>query len=43
MYSKAKYGDRMTFDELHATFDRTPTAIKKQKYRVKQKLKEAGV
>ncbi|WP_134643909.1 sigma-70 family RNA polymerase sigma factor [Weissella cibaria] len=40
---KAKYGDRMTFDELQTMFDRTPTAINKQKYRVKRKLKEAGL
>lgn len=40
---KAKYGDRMTFDDLHTTFDRTPTAIRKQKYKVKRKLKETGL
>ena len=40
---KAKYGDRMTFDDLHTTFDRRPTAIRKQKYKVKRKLKEAGL
>jgi len=40
---KAKYGDRMTSDDLHTTFDRTPTAIRKQKYKVKRKLKEAGL
>lgn len=40
---KAKYGDRMTFDDLHTTFDRTPTAIRKQKYKVKRKTKEAGL
>ncbi|CCF29539.1 Protein of unknown function [Weissella confusa LBAE C39-2] len=33
----------MTFEELRTTFDRTPTAIQKHKYNVKQKLKEAGV
>jgi len=32
---KDKYGD--------ITFDRTPTAIRKQKYKVKRKLKEAGL
>ena len=40
---KAKYDDRMTFEELRTTFDRTPTAIQKHKYNVKQKLKEAGL
>ena len=40
---KDKYGDIMTFYDLHTTFDRTPTAIRKQKNKVKRKLKEAGL
>ena len=40
---KYNYGYIMTFYYLHTTFDRTPTAIRKQKYKVKRKLKEAGL
>ena len=33
----------MMSDDLHTTFDRTPTAIRKQQYKVKRKLKEDGL